>query len=52
MTRVRVLVADSHVDLERQMNDLFQSHPCSNVRFLQLATEGEHAYAVLVAWEE
>lgn len=52
MTQTRVFVADSHVDLKKRLNEWLKKHRCANVRFIQLVTQGEHNYALLVAWEE
>lgn len=52
MTQCRVFVADTHAELAQALNDWLRKHRRSNVRFLQLVTQGEANYAVLVAWEE
>lgn len=52
MTRVRILAADDHRVLEKQLNQLLEQHTHDNVRFLQLVGNGDVAYAVLVAWDE
>lgn len=52
MTQTRIFVADTHAQLEQQLNAWLRKHRRTNVRFLQLVTQGETNYAVLVAWEE
>lgn len=52
MTQTRVFVADSHADLQDRLNQWLKQHRLANVRILQLATQGEANYALLVAWEE
>lgn len=53
MTQVKILIADDHDELERIINDFLRQRTCVNPpRFLQIATDGEANYALLVAWEE
>lgn len=52
VTQTRVFVADSHADLQKRLNEWLKKHRRADVRFLQLVTQGEHNYALLVAWEE
>lgn len=50
--KFKTFVADSHVELDRDLNRHFEKRKCSKIVFVQLATDGEAVYAVLVAWEE
>lgn len=52
MTQTRIFVANTHVELEQLLNTWLRQHRRTNVRFLQLVTQGEANYAILVAWEE
>ncbi|MBE3589968.1 MAG: hypothetical protein IMW98_08600 [Firmicutes bacterium] len=51
ISRVRLFTAGDARDLERQINEWLAAHPCRQVRFLQLATDGEETYTVLAAYE-
>lgn len=52
MTQTKIFVADSRSDLEERLNEWLRQHRRTDVRFLQLVTQGEANYALLVAWEE
>lgn len=52
MTQTDILVADSHVELRDRLNEFLKQHRRSDVRLLQIVTQGERNYALLVAWEE
>lgn len=50
--KFKTFVSDTHQDLENQLNEHFRGRKCIKEYIVQLATNGEAIYAVLVAWEE